>query len=337
MGCGRYGRRAAFAGWMAALGMSAGCAGEPAGPVEAWTEVLGAESALEADAASAGLELCPIPGTLGEHLSHLQGTHFDYDPAGLAVDRIEGHYKPNNNGYLGWEEEHHADSYVDATEVEGSLTPGVDGPVAHYQITTTEDGGAVSTTEVEETWQGCQLTRRTRPAGGADQDWLTQQGLWDGQVYAYTQERISRTHGGRILLGGARQADGSWVEHHEGRLGWSDVYETWSGDADGATHVAWERNWGDSYVWGTDDRARDGTFHRYIREVWEWCVPWVDFTVGHDGAGTGSSRICEIVLVEYEGEWWEDVVYVPCTIAIAGGSCTQTCQNGAVSSCDHLL
>lgn len=317
------------------LAMIAGCAGETG------EEEIGAHAtALEAGSAKAGgaaaPSLCAIPGTTGEHLSHLSGVRFDYDPAGLAVDRIRGRIKPNQ-GKIRWMERPHADSYLDRIDASGSFTPTLDGATLTYEVTAQEDSGAVGVTEVEEAWQGCQLTRRTRPAGGGAADWLTQQGSWDGQVYTYTQERISRTHGGRIVLDGERYADGSWSEYHEGTLNWSDIYETWSGDADGYTHVYWERNWGDSYIWGTDERFRDGGLHRYIRYVWEACVPWVDFTLGYDGTGAGAGTICETTWVEYDGEWWEEAYLVPCTISISGGSCTQTCDNGAVSSCDDLL
>ena len=93
---------------------------------------------------------------------------------------------------------------------------------------------------------------------------------------------------------------------------------------------------------GTDravggDRFLDGSRHSYTRYVWEWCVPWVDFTVAYDGTGSGSASVCEVVTIEIEGETYEDVVYVPCAVTIANGTCTQTCQNGAVSSCTHLL
>ena len=321
--------------WTAALAVIAGCAGGTG------DEEIGADAAaLEAGGANAAggaaPALCAIPGTTGEHLAHLSGVHFNYDPAGLAVDRIKGRIKPSH-GKLRWKEKPHADSYLDEIRASGSFTPTVDGAALSYDVTTTEDSGAVDVTEVEETWQGCQLTRRTRPAGGGDQDWLTQQGSWDGQVYAYTQERISRTHGGRIVLDGQRSADGSWSEYHEGWLNWTDIYEIWSGNADGYSHVYWEQNWGDAYIWGTDERFRDGGLHRYIRYVWEWCVPWVDLTVGYDGTGAGTATTCGTTWVEYDGEWYEEAYLIPCSLAITGGSCTQTCDDGTVSSCDGLL
>jgi hypothetical protein len=292
----------------------------------------GAEHRCEAEP----LELCAIPGTLGEHLSH--GDPFDYDPAGIAVNRIKGSYD-EQNGKLSWRETPSAESCLTKTKVKGRATRGAGGILLAYEIEATEDNGTVRATEVEETWQGCQLTRRTRPAGGSEADWLSQQGAWDSeaQTYYYVQERLSRAHGGRISLNGERHADGSWSEAYEGAYGGADVYEYWSGNADGHTNIYSERNWGDEYIQSYDDYSLDGSRSRYIRYVPEWCSSWVSYTVGYDGAGSGSASVCDIVWVQYEDEWWEDVVHIPCTLTIAAGTCTQTCDNGAVSSCNGVL
>ncbi|WP_437616944.1 hypothetical protein WMF20_23915 [Sorangium sp. So ce834] len=328
-----------------AAGMLVGC-GDDAPAQDDGVASAALQCSVKEGAAPALLALCAIPGTVGQHLPHMERARFDYDPPGLAMDRIHGRYTPRR-GAISWKETPAADSYLRKTKAQGSVTRTANGAVATYDRETIEDSGAVHVTEVEETFQRvertegdetfqrCLLTRRTRPAGGGDLDWLTQQGEWDGTSLSYTQERISRTHGGRIQLDGQLQADGSWTESYGGRYGWSDVSESWSGDADGNTLVYWERNWGDEYVWGTDARARDGSLHRYIRHVYEWCVPWDDLTVQADGTGSGSARICVPFYDEESG--YEDVVYAACTIAVANGSCAKTCDNGVVYSCNDLL
>jgi hypothetical protein len=281
---------------------------------------------LPAFALSQSLGLCPIPGTLGEHLSH--GNTFAYDPPGLALDQISGYYDPQSYE-LAWVETPAADSYLAQTSVSGIVIGAAGQADANYTRVVLENDGAQHSYEVQETWNGCTLTQNTRISGGSAQDWFHHQGTFANGVYHYTQERISRTIGKRIVLTGDRQTDGSWVEHYSAEYNWSDVSETWSGDADGNYSVHWYRNWGDSTAGGYDDHFRDGSMHRHIDYDWEACRPWFDVTIDYSGNGSGTALDCL--------EEGDDVAYHSCTMVVANGACTETCDNGAVFSCKYNL
>ncbi|AKT40630.1 hypothetical protein [Chondromyces crocatus] len=279
------------------------------------------------------LELCPIPGTLGEHLSH--GNRFDYDPPGITTRRIKGRYEPGD-GTVRWRERHAAGSYLKKTVVQGQVSPASPSEATvTYAATTRERDGSERTTDVEEIWQDCALIRWTRD--GASAPWLAQEGSWDGLRYAYTQERISRARGYVILLEGVRHPDGTWSEVYEDGS-YPQVDETWAMDAGGNLTISWLRNWGDSFTEGAHQRFFDGSQHHRVDYDMEACAPWIEFDVDHAGHGTGEATLCKSrEILTPEGEESEEVYYVPCTVTVTAGVCTQSCDDGSTSSCSALL
>lgn len=277
-------------------------------------------------------ELCPAPRTLAFHLAQGPGKGgFHYDPAGTLVEHLQGRYNRNTDEFR-WSERFHPDALAAHRTVQGeAVTAGADQEL-HYQVSTEYRSGAITVKEVEESWSGCSVERRTRRAGGTDADWYAHSGSYADSVYQYIEEQQPYVYAGapRIEVTGATYANGTWVEYFEGEPSWFYYTQTRTGNADGYLRVSWEQDFGDGIFRGTDEFFLNGTQRRiYINGSDGDCpTTWVDYTIDRDSYGTGTALGCFYV----GDEEWPEVSL--CTLTIAPGSCTQTCENGVVTGCN---
>lgn len=298
-----------------------GCTGVDGDPGTSLEEAL---SATEVAGEESGA--CEVPGTLAFHVAQASaGGRFDYDPAGGLVDRVRGRYR-DRSGRFQWRERFADGSYLHHRKVRGEAAElGAQQSLA-YQIETTDVLGAVSVTEVEESWDGCSVERHFRAQGATD--WFDHFGSYDGTSYTYTEEQVPYRNANRlpvITVYGERYADGSFIEQFEFG-GYPDYYQTRTGDGNGNEGLSWEINYGDGYTYGFVEASADGTKRHFARQLGDGdgcSSTYRDFTVGYDGHGSGASQICDFSNDEY-GE------RVSCTLAITPGQCVETCANGAV-------
>lgn len=305
------------------LGLATGCTGVD--------EDLGSASVEEAlsaaDVANEAYGACQVPGTLAYHVAQASAAgRFDYDPAGTLVDRVKGRYRARA-GRFHWKERFADGSYLDRRRVRGeAATFGTQQSLA-YQVETTDVLGAVSVTEVEESWDGCSVERHFRAQGATD--WRDHFGSYDGTTYTYSEEQVPYRNANRlpvIAVDGERYADGSFIEQFE-FSGYPDYYQTRTGDGSGNEGLSWEINYGDGYTYGSVETSASGTRHHFTRSLsdGDGCTStWRDQTIAYDGYGSGSSQICDFTNDEY-GE------AVGCTLAITPTQCVETCANGAVA------
>lgn len=286
-------------------------------------------------AAADGDDPCQVPGTLAYHAT--QATHsgkFDYDPAGELVQGVKGHYH-DNTGRFRWRERFRADSYLHSRMVDGEATSFDALQVLSYEVKTTDVLDNVSVTEVEETWDGCEVERRFRSAGGTDQDWRNHYGSYDGATYTYLEEQAPHVSVSRlpvILVSGIVFSDQAWIEQFES-WGSPDYYQTRTGDGSGYMFLSWEKNYGDAVYYGFAETYVDGTQHHHSRYYTDGdgCTSgWRDLTFALDGHGSGSAQICDFSSDEYG-------VPVMCELSITPGQCIESCANGAVTARDSCL
>jgi hypothetical protein len=288
---------------------------------------------IEAEEAVAESGACQVPGTLAYHMAQASawGT-FDYDPPGGLVERVRGRYR-DYSGRFSWKEYMVDGSYVVNREVLGQATAFDTQQSLAYRVETTDTLGAVSVTEVEESWDGCTVERRFRPQGGSEADWRNHSGSYDGTTYTYFEQQAPYRNGHRlpiITVEGARGADQSFIEYFEGG-GYPEYYQTRTGDGLGNEGLSWEINYGDGYIYGFVDTSASGTRHHFRHHFTrslsdgDGCTEtWSDATVAYDGHGSGSSQICDFSNDEFGQA-------VSCTLAITPEQCVETCANGAVN------
>lgn len=273
---------------------------------------------------------CPVPGTLAFHVTQSgAGGYFDYDPAGALIERVKGrHHDPS--GRFRWYETFRDDSFLDERVVRGQATSFGAQQSLTYAVATFDVLDNVSVTEVEETWTGCEVERRSRPAGGTEDDWRSHVGSYDGGTYTYVEEQaphVPVSGAPIILVPGTVFPDQSWIEEFEGGGGGAEYYQTRSGDGGGSQSLSWLKDYGDAVYRGSVETAVDGTQHHY----YSWSTDgdgcgtsgFRDWTVAHDGTGTGTSQACDYSDDEYG-------VPVACTLSVTPGQCVESCENGAV-------
>ena len=347
LGCSALSRMASLAlvgpvlGSLLGSTLVTGCTGVDGDPGTSSTEE--ALSATEVAGEESGA--CEVPGTLAYHVAQASAAgRFDYDPAGGLVERLKGRYR-DRAGRFHWKERFTDDSYLEHRKVRGEAAAfGAQQSLA-YQIETTDVLGAVSVSEVEESWDGCSVERRVRAQGATD--WLDHAGSYDGTTYTYTEEQVPYRNAGRlpvIAVFGESYADGSFLEQFE-FSGYPDYYQTRTGDGNGNEGLSWEINFGDAITYGFVETSVDGTKHHFTRQLsdGDGCTSTHrDFTVGYDGYGSGTSRICAYLTgpddgedngeeEEEEEEEEELPVPVPCTLEITPTQCVETCAHGAVN------
>jgi hypothetical protein len=290
-------------------------------------------------AAADGDGPCQVPGTLAYHVAQAAGNgKFDYDPAGELVQRVKGRYR-ERSGRFRWRERFHADSFLDKRVVRGQAASFGALQSLAYEVEATDVLDNVSVTEVEETWNGCAVERRSRPAGGTDQDWRHHNGSYDGATYTYLEEQAPHVRQFRlppiILVSGTVFPDQSWIEYFED---WDvEYYQTRTGDGSGNVHLDWERSGGDSLHRGYADTFVDGSQHHYrlFNSDGDGCTTtWRDLTIGYDGHGSGTSQICDF---NADPEFGAPVL---CELSIEPGEpgqCIERCPNGVVNVFDSCL
>jgi len=291
----------------------------------------GAEALSAADGAGEESGACQVPGTLAYHVAQASGSgRFDYDPPGGLVERVKGRYR-DRSGRFHWKERFADGSYLDKRSVRGDAAAFGTQQSLAYQIETTDVLGAVSVTEVEESWDGCTVERSSRAQGATD--WLDHSGSYDGTTYTYSEEQVPYRNAGRlplIAVYGESYADQSFIEQFEGGgyPNGPEYYQTRTGDGLGNENLSWEINYGDGYIYGFVESSASGTRHHFTRSLsdGDGCTStWRDQTIAYDGYGSGTSRICDFSNDEY-GE------AVGCTLAITPTQCVETCANGAINA-----
>jgi hypothetical protein len=274
----------------------------------------------------AELALCQVPGTLAHHLAQASAEgRFDYDPPGGLVERVRGRYR-DSTWRFHWKERFVAGSYLDQRVVRGQAALFESDQILGYQIETTDVLGAVSVTEVEESWDGCTVERRFRAQGATE--WRDHSGSYDGSTYTYFEEQVPYKTAGRlgiVTVYGERYEDQAFIEYVEAE-GYPDYYQTRTGDGLGNEALSWEVNYGDGYTLGSVETSVDGTQYHFTRSLsdGDGCTStYREMTISYDGNGAGASQICDFSNDEYGA-----AVY--CTLAITPDQCVETCENGAV-------
>jgi hypothetical protein len=329
--CDRRPRRRLRVGWLGsscvALTLAAGC-----------VEMDGASDVVQVQASTGGVSAapgvttdgaCPVPGTLAHHVAQAaNGGRFDYDPAGALVKRVKGRYRARS-GRFRWRERFQADSFVHQRVVRGQAESfGAQQSLA-YEVETTDVLDNVSVAEVEETWDGCEVARRFRPAGGTEQDWRSHHGSYDGVTYTYLEEQAPHApvNGLPIItVSGTVFPDQSWIEEFEGG-GSPEYYQTRTGDGSGNVSLTWAKDYGDAVYRGAVETAVDGS--QQHSNDWftdgDGCTSgWRAWTVGPDGHGAGASQLCDFSSDEYG-------LPMACTLSITPGQCVESCANGAIA------
>lgn len=340
LGCSSLSRMASLA--LVGSALVTGCTGVDGDPA-----TFSAEALSETEEAGEASGACEVPGTLAYHVAQASAPgRFDYDPAGGLVERLKGRYG-HRAGRFHWRERLTDDSYLQHRKVRGTAAAfGAQQSLA-YQIETTDVLGAVSVTEVEESWDGCSVERRFRAQGATG--WFDHFGSYDGTTYTYTEEQVPYRNANRlpvIAVYGESYADGSFIEQFEYE-GYPDYYQTRTGDGNGNEGLSWEINFGDGYTYGFVNTSVNGTKHHFTRQLsdGDGCTSTHrDFTVGYDGYGSGTSRICAYITgpdddegdgedngEEEEEEEEELPVPVQCTLEITPTQCVETCAHGAVN------
>ncbi len=278
---------------------------------------------------------CPVPNTLAYHVTQItKADKFEYDPVGDLVQLVKGHYH-DRNGRFNWQERFRDDSYLHHRHVRGEATSFDTTQVLSYEVETTDVLDDVTATEVEETWNGCEVERRFRPAGGTDQDWRDHHGSYDGFAYTYLEEQTPYMQVNQlpiILVSGIVFPDQAWIEQAE-HSGSPDYYQTRTGDGSGYEFLSWEKNYGDAVYYGFVETYVDGSRHHHSRYYTDGdgCTSgWRDLNIAYDGHGTGIAEICDFSSDEYG-------VPVMCDLTVAPGACTETCANGTVTVRDSCL
>lgn len=285
-------------------------------------EVLG-----EADEIVVESGACEVPGSLAFHAARaLPRGSFDYDPPGGLVVRVAGNYR-RLTGQFRWNEYFVDGSYLERQVVHGQAAAfGTQQSIA-YRVEATDVLGAMSVTEVEESWDGCTVERQFRAQGATA--WRHHAGSYDGTTYTYSEEQVPYRNASNlpiITVSGARNPDQSFIEQFEFE-GYPDYYQTRTGDGSGNEALSWEINYGDGYTYGNVESSADGTRHHFTRSLsdGDGCTEtWSDQTIAYDGQGSGTSQICDFSNDEFGQA-------VSCTLAITPGQCVRTCANGAIN------
>jgi hypothetical protein len=298
------------------------------------------EDVAEAEQSLKKTPLCAAPGTLGYHLA--QGTEktpwvheFNYNPTGELLTTVAGEYN-RKTGQFFWTETYHPDHYRTAAAVAGSAE--VNGTVAvlSYTVETTDIHDAVLAQEVEETWVGCSVTRRTRPVGAPYSEWRYHHGSYDGVAYVYDDQQaplfwsedpddpaVPYANGTLVA------SDMAWIESFSGY--WINEEFSYGhirkGDANGQVLTAWARAGSGYSQSGKDELFLDGTVHRKFHMDGFGSGVDVQTMVDYDGNGSGTMEI----IADDPGQ---DSLPVTCTLALTATSCIQTCPNqGAPTNC----
>lgn len=315
--------------------LASGCLAEGQAPgTEPWLAGASGSDLAEAEQPLKKTGLCPVPGTLGYHLTQSNQKNpsvieFHYNPPGEVAGLVDGSYNRKTHTFS-FTESYHPQHYRTEATVQGTVIPAPTGTAVSYTVATTDKNGGASTEQVEETWVGCAVTRRTRPLGAPDSAWRYHHGNYADGAYSYDDQQAPNLWyedpddpGIPYANGTLVTSDMSWIESFSGY--WvSEEFSyghTRKGDADGYVVTHWARAGGDYEQSGTDELFLDGTVKRVFHMDSADDSADVQVIVDYDGNGSGS---LETMAYDPNTDDWTPVT---CTLLLTAETCTETCAN----------
>jgi hypothetical protein len=271
--------------------------------------------------ASCDVDVAGLDRDLTYHLLQGDGSGtFDYDPAGDALDGVQGSYDLAG-GDFAWTETGSAESYVDAVEVTGFGYANTNGDL---DIIGTREATDVLGTVRESQFRiervGCEVEKRARYVAGGEDRERVEQGTYTSGGYEYSS--TVGINGYAYTIEGERSSDGTYTEvirynapdYQRDAEQFGDRYED-----------TYTFSYEDSYVsdsvgpvtrTGTDVHFTNGTQDREI--VVEYSGGRQEWTYRIDYAGDGSGKLV--------------INGTTCTLTYTAFQCQYTC-NGQRRDC----